>query len=1130
MVSRSRRVALLVLVFFSLSCFPASIQAQRWFVTGQNADLMLSGVDFNNTGGALMFNHPSDIASDGVHFLLCDRFNNRVLVWNTLPTKWDAQPDLVLGQRNFTDNNPGTSKSEMNWAGNVSVGSNGRVAVADTFNDRILIWNQFPTQSGQAADISISLRALHGSLPGSWPYEWPWGVWTDGTRLVATATRVVPTILFWNSLKNVDDQVPDYKINLPQFGSPRNISTDGSTYFFVSDHNASVNGNHSGTFFWNSFPQQTDQPYDFYREEWIKGSKLPNGQFAAGGISDIYFWTSVPTSAGQNPYLTVRNGYYKNGDGPSVLFAGGRLYVNNYNGNNVQVYNSIPTSWLQLPDFALGSPSVDVNTLETINFIGNPNVSTDGTVLIATGFEQDVSIWKSLPQRSGQAPDVKIKLDFGMNLMGNALFGGKLVVASQEKLYVWNSLPLNGEAPSYIIRDRIGSFAFDQGGGVGPSVALDQRFFYLSGVDGRIAIWQGIPQTGNEIPFVTIAGLDAPMQQLRSDGTYLCAPGGQKVYIFRVADIEKGGTVQPFMTLQNPSNPTLGWLSGAPSAITINNSLAVADAATSCVFLWKNLADAGDLNRVIILGQAARTWAKPAIGVNRLFWPAYLAAYQDRLWVGEVKFSSRLVQFTPSAEDRTKVDLSVPAGGSVAAATPGWAEATQVGYVAAAATSGSAPYGTAVFSYKQNGVTVSETGVPVSPPTTAARLFIDYRSSVPAIPGRISAGYVNINTGIAVANNSSALANVTYTLRDTAGASIAIGHGTLAAGAHFAKFIDQLREAAPDFVLPANFQAAVQFASLEIFSDQPVSILALRMTINQRGETLFTTTPIADLAKPPAGGAIFFPQFVDGGGYTTILVLLNTSSGAETGTLQMLDDWGTPLVVSYVGSTAGSMFKYSIPKGGAVRFQTDGAPTTTRTGWVKLTPDAGTSTPVGAGVFGYNPGNFLVTESGVPTAAATTHARIYVDMSLGHGTGLAIGNPGSTSATITFKAYQSDGVTGIGTNRDPFQIPANGHIARFANELVSFLPTDFTGVLDITSSTPLAALTMRSLYNERNEFLLTTFPIADMIQSAPSPMVFPQIADGGGYVTQFILIGAGGASGVTLNFYGQDGKPLPVGK
>ncbi len=85
-------------------------------------------------------------------------------------------------------------------------------------------------------------------------------------------------------------------------------------------------------------------------------------------------------------------------------------------------------------------------------------------------------------------------------------------------------------------------------------------------------------------------------------------------------------------------------------------------------------------------------------------------------------------------------------------------------------------------------------------------------------------------------------------------------------------------------------------------------------------------------------------------------------------------------------------------------------------------------------------------------------------------------------------------------------------------------------MLDIASSTPFAALTVRSLTNERSDFLLATFPIADMTVGAPSPIVFPQIADGGGYVTQFILIGAGGASSVTLNYYGNGGSYLPIGK
>jgi hypothetical protein len=55
---------------------------------------------------------------------------------------------------------------------------------------------------------------------------------------------------------------------------------------------------------------------------------------------------------------------------------------------------------------------------------------------------------------------------------------------------------------------------------------------------------------------------------------------------------------------------------------------------------------------------------------------------------------------------------------------------------------------------------------------------------------------------------------------------------------------------------------------------------------------------------------------VDGGGYTTALVLLNTSGAVEAGTLQIFDDSGARLAVNQVGGVRDSSFKYSIPVGG----------------------------------------------------------------------------------------------------------------------------------------------------------------------------------------------------------------------
>jgi len=83
--------------------------------------------------------------------------------------------------------------------------------------------------------------------------------------------------------------------------------------------------------------------------------------------------------------------------------------------------------------------------------------------------------------------------------------------------------------------------------------------------------------------------------------------------------------------------------------------------------------------------------------------------------------------------------------------TPGNSNPIQVGYATATPVFGIPPYATAAFSLIQNGVLVSEAGVPASPPTRSARVFIDYRTQVTP-PGQPGAGTVEINTGIAIVN------------------------------------------------------------------------------------------------------------------------------------------------------------------------------------------------------------------------------------------------------------------------------------------------------------------------------------------------------------------------------------------
>jgi hypothetical protein len=155
---------------------------------------------------------PTGVATDGSKTVVCDRYHNRVYIWINAEVAANPLPSIVLGQASLEGNASGNSKSNFNWPGTAAIGGNGVLAISDTENDRILLWNQFPTQNGQAADIAIHLPSVTPSNATE-PWSWPWGIWTDGKRLACVATGG-HTLLVWNTLPTVDNQPPDLSIPL----------------------------------------------------------------------------------------------------------------------------------------------------------------------------------------------------------------------------------------------------------------------------------------------------------------------------------------------------------------------------------------------------------------------------------------------------------------------------------------------------------------------------------------------------------------------------------------------------------------------------------------------------------------------------------------------------------------------------------------------------------------------------------------------------------------------------------------------------------------------------------------------------------------------------------------------------
>ncbi len=627
-----------------------STKPTGWFTTGQDADIMLSGIDFDNTGGPLLFNHPGEVATDGTHFFLADRNNNRVLVWNRIPSA-NTPPDLVLGQKDFTSNSPGAGSDQMNWPVGVSA-ANGKLLVADTYNERILIWNSIPAKNAQPADLI--LQTEDRSNPKIPQIRWPWGVWTDGQKLAVSSTQSA-SVLIWNKFPTSGNEQPDLILTAEgKMGTPRGITSNGE-YLIVADHNAKTNtqdangqGSTSATFVWKKWPA-SDKPADFTLPGWLTGTFLPGNSLIL--LSTTHYppsiWNEPPTSAEDEPDLQLvqaqgpGSASLQTGDGSNIAWADGRLYLSLSNGNRVIAYNSMPNGSTQKADFAIGAPDVETNTLETNFFLTNPAVATDGKSLFASSdFERRMYVWKSLPDQSNAYPD--FVYDFPeAGAWDNALWGDTLALAGKKTVYLWKKLPLNGELPDVTFTGGIGSVKFEELGGV----ALDDKYFYLADTE-EVYVWEGIPSPDSE-PKFTFSNVGPG--RLDSDGQYLAGTvnHNRDIGVWEVGRLSASSkpSIVPVGGSSDPSSSISFNLPG--SAMAKDNHLFVADTGFGRVLAWTNLQNALNGKPAdVVLGESSLLDVKQEIGRNKLFWPATMAFDGSFLWVGEFKFSGRILRFS----------------------------------------------------------------------------------------------------------------------------------------------------------------------------------------------------------------------------------------------------------------------------------------------------------------------------------------------------------------------------------------------------------------------------------------------------------------------------------------------------
>lgn len=211
------------------------------FVLGQ-ADSASSDGKTSRQGMAL----PSSVFIGNGRLVVADSGNNRVLIWNSIPAQAGTAPDVVVGQADFATGASGTTQARLAFPTSAIIANN-RLLVADQNNNRVLIWNSVPTVNGAAADLVLGQKNFTTRIADDAADEMsrPASLWSDGFRLLVSDSGN-HRVLYWSLLPGESSEEATYVIGQSDFNrssagtaasglrTPFGVTSDG-TRIYVAD-------------------------------------------------------------------------------------------------------------------------------------------------------------------------------------------------------------------------------------------------------------------------------------------------------------------------------------------------------------------------------------------------------------------------------------------------------------------------------------------------------------------------------------------------------------------------------------------------------------------------------------------------------------------------------------------------------------------------------------------------------------------------------------------------------------------------------------------------------------------------------------------------------------------------------
>ncbi len=319
---------------------------------GAAADVVIGQTNFSNTSSgttASTLKTPMNVtfSPDGTKLIVADAGNNRVLIWDSIPKTNGVAADHVIGQKDFTSNGYATTAYNLHAPSGVLVLPDGRLLITDNGNNRVLIYNQIPTENGDTADIVIGQADFTSNGAGSGANElnqpWDCAYTPEGKLLISddgdpSNSTGNHRILVFNNVPTSNDASADVVIGNTVFDSKAPGTTKDE--FNQPSITCSVEGKLAVA--------------DFGNSRIMLYNRVPayNGADADFVLGQPNFETSPYYNDGydKNGSADQRNMYYPY----SICFdLNGRLYVNGTQGdgtgmNRVMVYGNTPSKTADL--------------------------------------------------------------------------------------------------------------------------------------------------------------------------------------------------------------------------------------------------------------------------------------------------------------------------------------------------------------------------------------------------------------------------------------------------------------------------------------------------------------------------------------------------------------------------------------------------------------------------------------------------------------------------------------------------------------------------------------------------------------------------------------------------------------